>query len=767
MKARSLLVAALALPCIGLFGACGTDPDGNGSETQDPDSGFGRGDSGQKPDDTDGASSSGGSSGTPPPDRCATHFSYKPATTDVVDIVRVTGEWNAFATNGPELVRQADGSYQGDVVLPPGRIGYKLLVNGTYILDPGAPFHKFVGGEENSAVDVSDCELPTLRSDEASRDDGGFHTLVHFSPGRDGSPVDEATVTGTLRKDFEDAAPVAFSYFDDRNDGYTFFLDGLTDGKYTLFVNASDQAGHAAKPLRLVFWVENGAFEWQGTVIYMGMNDRVKNGDPSNDGAQMPSVDPRAQFQGGDLDGMRQLIASGYLDQLGVGAIWLSPFNVNPIGAFAGSGNHDVTGYHGYWPIRGREVDSRLGGATALRALVKEAHAHGIRVLQDFVLNHVHEQHEYVQAHPDWFRTACVCGTNGCDWTARRLDCLFTPYLPDVNWSVSELSQQMEQDAAWWVDQFDLDGLRVDAVKHVEDLAVINLSSALRGEFEASGQKLFLTGETAMGWNDCGTPGCIGNEENYGTISRYIGPRGLDGQFDFVLYHAASLNTFGFESKSLYHADYWTNASQITYPAGSIMTPYIGSHDTARFVSYAQYGNGDVPGRQWDDVAVAPSSATPYERERLALAWLFSLPGAPLLYYGDEYGEWGGSDPNNRHFFRDAAALDANETATLTWTRKLGAARRELVALRRGRYMLTPFQNDNLSVTVRRTEAGETAVVLLARTAQTITVTLPFGAELPNGTLLRDRLNGGTATVQGNAFSFSLPAHGAAYLAPN
>ncbi|RYZ66610.1 MAG: glycosyl hydrolase, partial [Proteobacteria bacterium] len=543
--------AALALPCVGLFVACGSESEGGGGpDGNEPDSSFRPTDSGAGPQ-PDGASSS---SGGLVPGSCATHFRYVPPSTSVVHIVRVTGEWNGFATSGPELVRQADGAYEGDVVLPQGRIGYKLLVDGAYLLDPQAPFHKFVGGEENSAVDVGDCALPTLSASEATREPAGFHALVQFAAGGSGAPIDDATVSATLRKDFEDAAPIRPSYTDSR-EGIAFFLEGLSPGKYTLFVNASDTLGNAAKPLRLVFWVEARKFDWQGTVIYMGMNDRVKNGDPGNDAPNVPAADPKAQFYGGDLEGMRQLVASNYLDELGVGAIWLSPFNVNPEGAFAsGDPNHPVTGYHGYWPTRAREVDTRLGGAAALRALVKEAHAHGIRVLQDFVLNHVHEQHEYVSTHPDWFRTSCVCGTDGCGWTERRLDCLFTPYLPDVNWSVSELSQQMEQDAAWWVDQFDLDGLRVDAVKHVEDLAVINLSSALRHEFEASGQKLFLTGETAMGWNDCGTPGCIGNEENYGTISRYIGPRGLDGQFDFVLYHAAPLSVFAYENKSLYHA---------------------------------------------------------------------------------------------------------------------------------------------------------------------------------------------------------------------
>jgi glycosidase len=125
---------------------------------------------------------------------------------------------------------------------------------------------------------------------------------------------------------------------------------------------------------------------------------------------------------------------------------------------------HNVTGYHGYWPVKARQVDPRIGGDAALSALVAEAHEHGIRILMDYVVNHVHQDHEYYQQHPDWFRTGCVCGTQDCDWTGKRLECLFTPYLPDVNWTVPEAGEQLVDDAVWWLDSFDLDGLRADAV---------------------------------------------------------------------------------------------------------------------------------------------------------------------------------------------------------------------------------------------------------------------------------------------------------------
>src|SRR5581483_5351307 len=138
-------------------------------------------------------------------------------------------------------------------------------------------------------------------------------------------------------------------------------------------------------------------------------------------------------------------------------------------------------------------------------------------------------------------------------------------------------------DALWWIDRFDLDGLRIDAVKHVEDSAVINLSGRVREEF---GSQVFLMGETAMGWSDCDL-GC--NKWQYDTISQYVGPRGLNGQFDFPLYYAVPMQVFAHDYKGMIHADYWSQASTWMYPPGSIMTPYIGSHDTPRFVTLATY----------------------------------------------------------------------------------------------------------------------------------------------------------------------------------
>ena len=724
---------------------------------------------GQAPD-------SGGPVEPGPEVSCETTFRYVPPPGKTVRQVAVTGEWTSFAKPGVTLQGpDMQGAFTGKAKLAPGIVGYKLLLDGEYEIDPKAELRKYVGGVENSAVRVADCKIPTLEvvgnvavTRPAPRK-GTVTAEAMFTRGFEGQGLAPETVTAELRKGR--TVTKVNAQVDARTRKVKVALGDMEDGKYTIVLRAKDKNGAETKPLRLVFWVEAEVFDWKDALIYMPMIDRFENGDKSNDPAPTPGVDPRADFKGGDLQGVKARIDDGTLDELGVRAIWLSPFHTNPNGSFpADGGVANVMGYHGYWPVKAREVDPRIGGKAALEAMVESAHAHGIRVLQDFVVNHIHKEHEYFTQHPDWFRTGCVCGTNNCDWTARRLDCLFADYLPDVNWQVPAAAEQMADDAVFWLDQFDIDGLRVDAVKHVEDVAVYNLREKIHHELEASGRRVFLTGETAMGWNDCGVA-C--NASEYGTINRYMGPLGLDGQFDFVLYHAVPIRTFGHSDKGLIHADYWSRMSLEQYVQGSVMTPYIGSHDTSRFVTSASYRGQSaqwdrgIPGNKWFSPAGPPGDAEPFARHRLALAWLLTQPGAPLLYYGDEYGEFGGSDPNNRTMWRGKGTLSAEEQKTLTLTKALGKARQELPALRRGDYR-TVLAEEDMLVFSRTTLDGKSAIVALTTnpSGRTATVTLPVTAGLASGQKLRNRLGPGEVTVAGREITVTLEGRGAAIFAP-
>ena len=715
--------------------------------------------------------------------RCPTEFRFDPPPGGTAP--KSAGEWHGFDLFAATSMRgpDDDGMYHGTVELPPGLHAYKIVYDlggaNQWVLDPGQGRRKYVGDTENSAVLVPDCRDPALvvESSAAARPapgQGSFTAVARYVDGLASAGPAPAAYTAVLTDSAgkERALVDKEIEIDAATGDVTITLAGLADGKQRITLTAAAGDGRNAAPLRLIFWIEAEAFRWDDALIYMVMTDRFVDGDPGNNPGPSPGADPRGDWQGGDLQGLRTAIADGTLDKLGVRAIWLTPFQTGPTEAFmASDGKHKVTGYHGYWPIRAREVDPRLGGADALKAMVREAHKHGIRVLQDYVVNHVHEQHEYFQEHPEWFRTGCVCGTDNCDWTGHALDCLFSPYLPDINHSVAEANAAFVADAVYWLDEFDLDGLRVDAVKHVEEVATRNLAASVRETFEPGGTKYFLMGETAMGWSDCADP-C--NDENYDTIARYIGPFGLDGQFDFVLYHGVSYRSFAYQEKGMLHADYWTQHGLEKWPVGAIMTPYIGSHDTPRFVSLADYRGQDaahdkgVPGNQWDNIAVAPKDSEGQLRMRAAMAWLLGLPGAPLLYYGDEYGQWGGADPNNRVMWRDDTALNADEKATLALVRKLGTARQQLPALRRGTYVPLWADEDGL-VFGRKIAPGSAALVAVNRSAAPKMVEVEVSASLGLAAQkqLKDYLGGQAVAVSGlGKAAFSIPAHSAVILAP-
>ncbi|MET0591312.1 MAG: hypothetical protein ABW133_01345, partial [Polyangiaceae bacterium] len=269
---------------------------------------------------------------------CTTTFRFVPPAGAKPKSVQVTGEWNGFATTGTALAGpDSQGAYVGSVALAPGLVAYKVLLDGQFVLDPSARLRKYLGGVENSAVRITDCRAPTLAltSQATARPAAGqgrYQATVAFRAGQGSPAFDPATATASLRRDGSRMTlPVAIDVATS-----TLSVDAtqLADGKYSVFIDAKDAAGRAAEALRLVFWIEADAFSWQDAVIYMAMVDRFKNGNPANDAARTPAADSRADFLGGDLEGLRAAISAGTLDKLGVNVIWLSPFHTNPQGAY-------------------------------------------------------------------------------------------------------------------------------------------------------------------------------------------------------------------------------------------------------------------------------------------------------------------------------------------------------------------------------------------------------------------------------------------------
>ena len=590
-----------------------------------------------------------------------TVFTFKGTASDV----SIVGEWD---WDTPVQMVDQNGIWTGELELSEGLYCYKFIVDGQYIFDPMNSERSYCGDIENSLVRVRDHIRPQFSAERLNQS-----LIVTYHPGSSGSAFDgtPSALTGSV--------------WDAQLRTWTYDLSGLEDGKHTFKIDGFDVDGNLAYDLLVPFWTGPTAdFEWQDALIYMVMTDRFVNGNTSND-EPLTGAALGADWQGGDFAGVTQMIESGYFDDLGVGALWLSPFNTAAEGTGkAADGVHDVSAFHGYWPTEARGIEPKLGTEDELHALVQAAHDHDIRVMMDFVVNHVHEQHTYYQDNPEWFNAGCICGTANCDWTEHRLDCQFTSYMPDVNWKIRNASEQFIDDALWWLETYDLDGLRIDAVKHVDDLATRNLVAQVNERFQTVGTDYYLKGETAMGWSG---HSLTDNQEQYGTINAYMGPDGLDGQADFVLYHAVVDNVFVSENENYQHLDYWTNRSQDQYLNGSVMVPYVGSHDVPRLTSRADTGTNDAF-NQWseDGLPGQPGDVSAYNVAMQAYGWLLTTPGAPLLYYGDEYGEYGGADPDNRHMYRNNSSWSSMENSLFENISELGKLRSTSLALQRGEY---------------------------------------------------------------------------------
>ncbi len=132
-------------------------------------------------------------------------------------------------------------------------------------------------------------------------------------------------------------------------------------------------------------------FSWDNANVYFMLTDRFNNGDPSNDnsyGRKKDGMDEIGTWHGGDFKGITQKL--DYLASLGVNAIWVTPI-VEQVHGFIGGGSDGsfpFYGYHGYWAVDFTNIDKNLGSEADFQRFIDEAHARGIRVLVDVVVNH-------------------------------------------------------------------------------------------------------------------------------------------------------------------------------------------------------------------------------------------------------------------------------------------------------------------------------------------------------------------------------------------
>lgn len=703
---------------------------------------------------------------------CSLTLSFASSATEV----KLAGEFTNWDQGALPMTKGPSGfsiTLQPDASTQPGKLyGYKLIADGNWMLDPENKYRKIVGGMMNSGLRLPDCGAgPELVSEKVNASGAGDMSVrVVVNAAADGEPPTK--VLARL-----DGAPLPDgSWTTDATCGVKLTFSGLSKGKHTLSLEAEDSKSRTAEPIDLPFWIEDEPFDYRDGVLYMLMVDRFANGDKSNDQPVGAPVDYAAEWHGGDLQGALQVMQAGYFEELGVRTIWLSPVNEQTGNYETGSGNQLYSAYHGYWPIRARDVEPRLGGESALHAFVAEAHARGVRVIIDLINNQVYEDHEYTSAHPSWFRVTCQCGTNGCGWSERPFDCNFQPYLPDIDWTVEEAERQFIADAVSWISAFDLDGFRVDAVKHVEANSIYNMRAELSRRFEQGGARIYMVGETAVGEHDNGTFFGESFANGFAWIDAYTGQHGLDGQFDFPTFHNVRGLIDGTQTMS--DVESQVQKSLGNYKAGAEHVRFLSGHDNPRIASIAAKDPG--LGCSWskDTPCSFPSStaytdAEVYARLKRALTALYTMPGVPYLFMGDEVALPGGNDPDMRRDMRfeeqGLASLQMSQAGTVVpltaqqidlrdWVRKLGAARAGSKALRRGQRATLLGTDPDLWVYAWQS-GSEVALVALNRGAGSTSKTVSTsGLNLAGVSSFSAALGTGTAALQGGSITVTLGA---------
>jgi len=172
-------------------------------------------------------------------------------------------------------------------------------------------------------------------------------------------------------------------------------------------------------------------FVWESANVYFLLTDRFLDGNPNNN-AIIKRDKPTAKlrgFEGGDIRGVIQKLDEGYFTDLGINAIWMTPV-VEQIHGSVDEGTGNTYGFHGYWTKDWTALDPSYGTREDLKELVDKAHAKGIRIMLDAVINHTGHATEFDEKYPDdWVRSTPNCKYNSYD---TNINCTLVTGLFDV-----------------------------------------------------------------------------------------------------------------------------------------------------------------------------------------------------------------------------------------------------------------------------------------------------------------------------------------------
>jgi glycosidase len=413
-------------------------------------------------------------------------------------------------------------------------------------------------------------------------------------------------------------------------------------------------------------------------LIYLIMPDRFSNGDISNDRVkgmldQTLNRDSIFLRHGGDLQGIINKL--DYLQDLGVTALWLMPVFEN---------DRTERTEHGYGITNHYKVDPRLGNNALYKKLGDELHKRGMKLIQDAIYNHVGVEHFFVKEKPtkDWlnewpsytnttYKDQPLFDPYGSESDKNvMLKGWFTPQMPDLNQHNPYVANFLINHALWSVEEFGLDGWRIDTYPY-NDLDFMNrCNQAMMEEYP----NISIFGET---W----VHGVL--NQAYFTKNKVGGvfKSNLPGVTDFQtnMYGIINALTEPFGWTNGVNRLYQTLSNDFVYEDPMKNVIFLDNHDMTRFFSSVG-----------EDVA----------KQKMGIGWLLTSRGIPQLYYGTEINMAGISNPDGwvRLDFPggwptdkvnkfEASGRTPAEEEVYSWTKTLANFRKNSTAIGTGKLM--------------------------------------------------------------------------------
>lgn len=429
-------------------------------------------------------------------------------------------------------------------------------------------------------------------------------------------------------------------------------------------------------PLLLFYALPVGAAEkevrtWQDETIYYITIDRFNNSDSNND-YDVNAKDP-ASYHGGDFQGVINQL--DYLKDMGFTTINLSPIFDN-----------EKNDYQGYSVEDFYKTDEHFGSLKTFKKLIKEAHNRDIKVIVDFVSNNVGMNHPWVNdpAKKDWFHKQKEIDFND----QKGLENGWYNGLPDLNQDNPEVKKYLIDCAKWWIQETDIDGYRLDKMNYVP----LSFWKDFVKEVKSVKEDIYFIGDIRSD-----DPTYIKNYQE----------SGIDGLLDYPL-NQPLREAFSKPNQPLDKLLAMKEEQQTFYDHPMLMGSFMDNPETVRFTRDS-VRNNEHPGPRW----------------KLALSYLYTTPGIPMVYYGSEIALDGGKgvDGQNQMDFRTDKEL-------IDYITKLVEVRKQLPSLTRGSFEVL-YSKDGMAV-YKRVYKGETSIIALNNSTKSQRVTIKEEDLAPN-----------------------------------